>query len=338
MKKSLLTISLAFAVGFALAQTVLTEKTHGLLPGNPNPMILTESNTPGVAGQGVVWDFSALPQKAAFYGSVEAPETFLPPTEANKCNTLLKEGDLEAFMTTNSNELRVLANRVQTYVCSYEQPVTKMRYPFSYGDEFAGETGATIYYTNSDYRQHINLSYNVKADAYGTLLLPGTTLKDVLRVATTQTRKYSEYYTSTVITYRWYVKSHRFPVLSLIYEKRENGDLVYLQGAYNPVIEASSLITQTDKENSNGKVTTLNLYPNPFSATLNVNYSLNGKSNVTIALYNAQGMLVKTLLQHNQEEGSYTNAFDVQNMTAGLYVLRVEASGSVLSQQIIKVE
>ena len=311
----LVATTLLFAATATFGQTVLKEKTHGLLPGNPNPMIETEFSTPGAAGEGVVWDFSALPQKAAFYGHVEEPITYNPPVEAAKSNTLLIEDNLEAFMTTNANELRVLANRVGTFVRT------------------------SIYYTNSDFTQKFVLDYSVEADAYGTLLLPGTTLKNVLRVVTTHSYIYDNNYTSTVVTYRWYVKSHRYPVLSLIFEKRNDGTLYPLKGAYNAVVEAPEILAKVEKEGK-GAVTTLNLYPNPFSAELNVKYTLSARTNVTIALYNAQGLLVKTLLQQNQEEGAYTSTFtnEVQSIPAGMYVLRVEANGGVLSQQVVKVQ
>ena len=335
----LVATTLLFAATATFGQTVLKEKTHGLLPGNPNPMIETEFSTPGAAGEGVVWDFSALPQKAAFYGHVEEPITYNPPVEAAKSNTLLIEDNLEAFMTTNANELRVLANRVGSFVRTFEKPVLKMRYPFAYGDRFAERTPASIYYTNSDFTQKFVLDYSVEADAYGTLLLPGTTLKNVLRVVTTHSYIYDNNYTSTVVTYRWYVKSHRYPVLSLIFEKRNDGTLYPLKGAYNAVVEAPEILAKAEKEGK-GAVTTLNLYPNPFSAELNVKYALSARTNVTIALYNAQGLLVKTLLQQNQEEGAYTSTYtnEVQSIPAGMYVLRVEANGGVLSQQVVKVQ
>lgn len=335
----LVATTLLFAATATFGQTVLKEKTHGLLPGNPNPMIETDFSTPGAAGEGVVWDFSALPQKAASYGHVEEPITYNPPVEAAKSNTLLIEDNLEAFMTTNANELRVLANRVGTFVRTFEKPVLKMRYPFAYGDRFAERTPASIYYTNSDFTQKFVLDYSVEADAYGTLLLPGTTLKNVLRVVTTHSYIYDNNYTSTVVTYRWYVKSHRYPVLSLIFEKRNDGTLYPLKGAYNAVVEAPEVLAKAEKEGK-GAVTTLNPYPNPFSAELNVKYTLSARTNVTIALYNAQGLLVKTLLQQNQEEGAYTSTFtnEVQSIPAGMYILRVEANGGVLSQQVVKVQ
>ncbi len=341
MKRLVLLAAVLMAATVAFAQTVLKEKTHGLLPGNPNPMIETEFSTPGAAGKQVTWDFSALPQKAPFYGTVEAPALYNPPASVlNASNTLLIESDLQAFMTTNDRELRVLATRVGTFMREYDEPVLKMRYPFAYGETYSGKTKGLQYYTDNSYRQPFELAYEVSADAYGTLLLPGTTLKKVLRVVTTQTFTYSSNYSTTVVTYRWYVKSHRYPVLSLIFEKRADGTLYPLKGAYNAIVEAPAILAKAEKEGAKGNITTLNLYPNPFSAELNVNYTLNAQAVVTIALYDAQGVLVKTLLQQSQEEGVYTQTFttELQNLATGMYILRAEANGSVLSQQVVKVQ
>ena len=341
MKRTLLVAaSLLFAASAALAQTVLKEKTHGLIPGNPNPMIQTYATTPGAAGENVTWDFTSLQQKSAFYGDITEPGYYNPPVQAQKSNTVLVEEDIHSFMKTNSRELCVLATRVGTFMRVYDSPVLKMRYPFAYGDQYADNATGEQFYTDSDYHQKFDLSYTVEADAYGTLLLPGTTLKDVLRVATTQTYTYDSY-ASTVVTYRWYVKSHRYPVLSLIFGKYSDGILYPIKGAYNPVVEAPELIAKAEKKAEKaGVVTTLNLYPNPFDAVLNVSYTLSAKGYVTIALYNAQGMLVKTLLQQNQEEGVYTSTFstEVQNLPAGMYVVRAEANGGVLAQQVVKVK
>lgn len=340
MKKTLLlTAAVIFAASAAWAQTVLKEKTHGLLPGNPNPMIQTEATTPGAAGENVTWDFSTLKQKAGFYGDITDPGYYNPPLQAQKSNTVLVEDDIHSFMTTSSKELKVLTTRVGTFLRVYNEPVVKMRYPFAYGDKYAATVTGEQFYTDVNYHQTFELTYSVDADAYGTLLLPGTTLKDVLRVTTTQTYAYDNY-ASTVVTYRWYVKSHRYPVLAFIFGKREDGTLYPIKGAYNPVVEAPALIAKAEKQAAKGAVTTLNLYPNPFDGVLNVNYTLSAQSYVTIALYNAQGMLVKTLLQQNQEEGTYTSTFtsEVQNLPVGMYILRAEANGGVLAQEVVKVQ
>ena len=319
MKRSLITAALVVAAGAAFAQVKLTEKTHGLLPNYPNPMILTSAANPGPAGDAVVWDFSALPQIAPFRGEVLESSSINPPAAIQNTNSCLVEGDLESFLKTSSTELLVLGLRTGGYHQVYNTPAVKMRYPFTYGDRFAG-----------------------RADAQGTLMLPGTTLR-ALRVVTKQQRFYganAQQPAYTVLTYRWYVASHRYPVLSLIYELKSDGSLTMLKGAYNPVVELPAKDKQAQQELANGKLSSLNAYPNPFGEQLMVTYSLQARSNVTIALYDLRGGLVLSLLQGVQEAGDYQKSFstEVSNLPTGQYILRVEASGNTLAQGLVKAQ
>ncbi len=341
MKRSLITAALVVAAGAAFAQVKLTEKTHGLLPNYPNPMILTSAANPGPAGDAVVWDFSALPQLAPFRGDVLEPSSANPPAAIQNSNSCLVEGDLESFLKTSSTELLVLGLRTGGYHQVYNTPAVKMRYPFTYGDRFAGRAEGTEYYQGG-YQTPVAVEYSVEADAQGTLMLPGTTLR-ALRVATKQQRFYgtnAQQPAYTVLTYRWYVASHRYPVLSLIYELKPDGSLTMLKGAYNPVVELPSKDKQAQQELANGKLSSLNAYPNPFGEQLMVTYSLQARSNVTIALYDLRGGLVLSLLQGVQEAGDYQKSFsaEVANLPAGQYILRVEASGNTLAQGLVKAQ
>lgn len=342
MKNLFVTLGITLAALFGHAQTTLTERNHGLLPGNPNPMIVTTFSDPGIAGENVTWDFSALPQVEPFLGDVVEPGTLNPANGLQRANTCLVEDELQAFMKTSRRELVVLGLRAGSMERVYDTPVVKMKYPFSYGDHFEGQTAAIQQYT-SGYSLPMQMSYDVKADAYGTLILPGTTLKDALRVVTTQNVSYGANATAptyTIITYRWYVKAHRFPVLSLIFERRADGTLTPLKGAYNPIVVLPevTISERNGEENAVGQVAELNAYPNPFANQLAVTYTLTGKSNVTIALYNIQGALARTLSQSAQSEGTYELNFDsqIQDMPAGQYILRVEANGNVLTQKLLK--
>lgn len=343
MRRILLTLAVAVAAMAVQAQTVLTEAAHGLLPGNPNPMIITTFSTPGQAGENVTWDFSALPQVAPFHGDVVDPKLLTPPAELLGTNSCLVEGGLEAFMTTNAQQLNVMGLRVDgNSVRLYQEPVLKMRYPFAYGDRFEGQSAGVQRYQGG-YEQPLQLTYQVQADAYGTLMLPGTTLRNALRVATTHTIAYGSQanpWVTTVVTYRWYVASHRYPVLSLIFERRKDGTLEPLKGAYNPVIELPELSLQQPKDEAKGQLASVSSYPNPFDNSLTVSYKLLAPSNVTIAMYDMRGMLVCTLLQRHMEAGEYENAFtsQVARLQSGQYLLRVEASGNTLVQSVVKVQ
>ncbi|PIE83962.1 MAG: hypothetical protein CSA07_04690 [Bacteroidia bacterium] len=349
MKKVLLLTALLLGSHFAFGQAVLTEATHGLIPGNENPMITTTFSDPGVAGEDVLWDFSALPQVAPFLGDVVAVEGMNAPAGIKDANTTLVEGDLEVFMNTSNKQLAVKGLRYGDAMCvrTYESPVIKMKYPFAYGDQYAGEAIGQQQYEGG-YSHPVRMRFDVKADAHGTLLLPGTTLRKVLRVVTKHELAYrleEDAPTATVVTYRWYVKEHRFPVLSLIFEER-NGELIPIKGAYNPVVQLPEDVKVLAEEQSKpsvekaskGNVSAVSVSPNPFREQLNVAYQLKGSANVTIALYSLKGELVKSLMQQYQPEGAYQQNFQIKELATGMYIIRVEAGGKVLSQQVVKMQ
>lgn len=63
----------------------------------------------------------------------------------------------------------------------YSNPVLKMKYPFSYGDQFTDNfKGVALF--NKDYKIEFTGDNTVTADAYGTLILPNLILDNVMRV------------------------------------------------------------------------------------------------------------------------------------------------------------
>lgn len=350
MKKVFLTIvTLLVSTAALVAQPVLREASHGVLPGYPNPMILTKADAPGDAGRGVVWDFSAIPQLGPFQGEVLEPSLLAPEVAFATANSCLVEDDLQAFMQSSRKELKVLGLRVQNngytnFYREYSDPVIKMKYPFRYGNSYAGVTQGAEYY-GGRHVYDIDYDYTVKADGSGKLILPGSTLEDVLRVVTTVKVTYHRgNYTSesTISTYRWYVKSHRYPVLSLIFSHNADGTLRCVKAAYNPVVEPAALLAQEEvnAENQENKevLAKINARPNPFTESITVDYTLQENARVIVALYNLQGFLVKTLYQGMQPAGEFQHTFtnEVQGFPAGVYVLRVEAGGKALNQRLLK--
>lgn len=351
MKKIVALLVATLSVGFLNAQTVLRESTHGILPGYPNPMILTRVDDPGVAGKGVTWDFSALPQIGAFRGETVDPSTKNPEPEFAESNSLLMEDGLEAFLQSSRRKVVVVGMRVNAVnmVRTFQKPYVKMRYPFAYGDKYHS-TGEAVETYSGNHAFDVHFDVMLNADGQGTLLLPGTTLKNVLRVLTSQEITYlregKSLSTTNIETYRWYVNSHRYPVLSLIYERdKKSGKLVFLKGVYNPVVELPSPEKLIAKEAEpiapkDGTVTALEVHPNPFTSELRVAYTVAERANVVVALYDLQGYLVKTLSQGIEESGLHSRIFvsEIQGLSDGIYILRVETKGTALEQKLVKLQ
>lgn len=348
MKRLLVTIAMLGAVATAMAQVVMQETTHGVLPGYPNPMIRTTAVAPGPAGEGVAWDFSALPQLGPFRGEVVEPSTMAPAIEYANANSCLVEDDLQCFLRSSKEGLDVMGERMDEGKVEwvYYAPLRKHAYPFAYGDHFTSTTTGQQRYQGSNFVFDFSVSVSSVADGQGTLILPGTTLHNALRVKTVRQTNYSHEGQNaggyTVETYRWYVASHRYPVLTLNFTRKPDGTLEPAKSAYNPVVEPVAeqlpIAEGSEVKPKDATLKSLTVTPNPFGSELHVSYELAKAGNVILALYDVQGFLVATLAQGAKDAGEYTATFtsQLQQLPAGVYVLRLESAGSCKSAQLLK--
>ncbi|HSB92750.1 MAG TPA: DUF4331 family protein, partial [Flavitalea sp.] len=77
--------------------------------------------------------------------------------------------------------------------------------------------------------------------------------------------------------------------------------------------------------------------PNPFMEQTNVRYRLEQNSAITIAVYNTQGTLIRTLVNRNQEAGTYNVTFSTTNLASGVYLVKATSNGVVIQTlKIIK--
>ena len=79
-------------------------------------------------------------------------------------------------------------------------------------------------------------------------------------------------------------------------------------------------------------------YPNPFNSTTTLSYSLSGTSDVTIAIYDINGLLITTLLNGNQSAGDHSLLWNAENTSAGIYFVRMETDGFSDTRKIVLVK
>jgi len=77
------------------------------------------------------------------------------------------------------------------------------------------------------------------------------------------------------------------------------------------------------KEKETIAISGLNCYPNPTISTATITYILFSDQNVEIAVYSANGALVKTLLNENQSKGTHSTEFSANDLAGGIYYVRV---------------
>jgi hypothetical protein len=76
-------------------------------------------------------------------------------------------------------------------------------------------------------------------------------------------------------------------------------------------------------------------YPNPFSLETAIVFRLNQSSDVTLTIYDMQGMEVSVLAKRRFEKGSHTIKFSSGNLPSGIYQAVLQTPAAVLSGKIL---
>lgn len=338
-------LALTLLIGASLqAQTVLRYNTHGLVADHKNEMKLTKYTEPGAQGKNVVWDFRSLELTKDFVGTLDNPNISKGAFIFNESNTLLEEfGNFFYFKSTESYiEQHGFMSANGNVRIKYHTPFVKMKYPFTFGNSFAGSFGGTY---NSAEKQlgTINGSYAVDGDGIGTLMLPGNMVyENALRVrevrSFTQTINNRNYDIET-ITYRWYVNGHRFPILVLISNTTtyENGrSHTSTQAAYNAVaLNEIAIPLEVTTYNSNVQ---FDAFPNPYHNQVTIRFNLEQASSIDLSVYDINGRLVKVLFKGLNEGGEKTFQFSAKEMglAKGAYIVKLNVNGQETSKRILE--
>lgn len=337
---SLLLIGLFLAFGLN-AQTILTYKSHGLLPNEQNPMLLTKYIEPGIEGQNVTWDFSMLEATNNFVGSIQNPSIAKGSERFSSTNTMLEEFGSYFFFNSNSNVLEQIGflSNNGTFAIEYTKPFVKMRYPFSYNSFYSGNYEG-VYLSDGKEIGKLNGTYQVSGDGIGTLLLPeGKIFRNVLRVKEIKSYDQSmngSYVKIEEISYRWYVNEHRFPILVFI-----KVNYTYDNGQTNSSTKAafnSNVMMSNDELNNSASKYKLLVFPNPYYDEVNINLQLEERAKVNIAVYDLIGKRVSVLTDRYEEAGDLSYKFSAKalGLAKGTYIIKVKVNNSETTRKILE--
>jgi len=77
-------------------------------------------------------------------------------------------------------------------------------------------------------------------------------------------------------------------------------------------------------------------YPNPSNPVSKIDYQLPEDASVNISVYDLTGRLVKTLVNSKLDAGYYTAIFDGTNIASGIYIYRINVTGSGINFTSVK--
>ena len=64
-------------------------------------------------------------------------------------------------------------------------------------------------------------------------------------------------------------------------------------------------------------------YPNPFNASTHISFTVPNKEKIKVLIFNNQGRLVETLLNGYFPAGRYTNIWDANKHSSGIYFIQL---------------
>ncbi len=340
MKKFTLILSCLIIAGYVYTQqpVILNFETHSILPGADNNMVLCQYAEPGNGGSGILWDFSALKATSDFTGFVNNDSKAKTTGYFSSANTVLEEFNNRFYLRISSDKTEQIgyASANNSVIVTYDQPFVKMVFPFTMNDRYDGVFSGTMKIGQSEFP--INGFYEVAADGYGKLVLPGNvTVDNALRVKTSKTYNVQLNDLTQHVeinTYRWYGCCNRYPLLVLTSVKTSAGSSTYteFQAAYNNAVNVALPLTEQYKNN-----TRFTVYPNPADGIVTVDYSVTSPCKVIIDLYDNSGRKVKNLLNNKLETGNYNLIFNTDNdqLAPGFYFIRADFGGTVRKESII---
>ena len=75
-------------------------------------------------------------------------------------------------------------------------------------------------------------------------------------------------------------------------------------------------------------------YPNPFNPTTDIEYSIPKNANVTLKVYDMLGKEVATLVNKQQDAGTYITTWNASNFSSGVYFYRLTAGSFVQTKRM----
>ncbi len=322
----------------SFAQITISSNANAFKIGDTHEFILTSFSDEGPSGEKVIWDFTGLkPNGKNLVSKMLGVNTSDKSNLFPDANLILEEFGNQFFFKVNNEGMEqygiVSACDVVT---NFEQPLLKLKFPFKYGDRaISNYSGAK---SSSNANSSTAGTCEIVADAYGTLLLPNNiSIENAIRVSQTRTFENSN---QSEITYRWYAKGIRYPILTIIKYVSPEKSFIAQTALYAHTSETGTgqIISSIEDFNTSKEVT---MFPNPFKDGFTINYTLDNASKVSIDVYDISGKLVKTIFNSpKQEKGTYNFSINSaeNNLLQGVYYIRISMGNKCVTRKMIQLQ
>jgi hypothetical protein len=342
-------LSLLVAVNATKAQVTLTMSQNGMVPGDNSILREIDWFEPGNPGENLIWDLSQIRftgKSLDFRVSGDTANIVKDPYIA--AVILGEDGTDYTYSTDASMNLETgYENTSRKMKLVYDDPLIRMKFPFSYGQQFTDTFGGTAWY-NQVSRVDLGGTLTVTGDAFGTLILPDRILRNVLRVTTVSRSLQVNVCGSnqcTVEKHFWYAPGYRYPVVIA-------GVTTNRYGMKEPVVvktcrvnldqvQAGAAAAGTGKGTvSEADDNAVIVYPNPFSEQLTYSYFLREQIPVSVDLYDLSGKItLRVESKQLRDGGLHTGNVNaaLNGLAPGVYYLRFTFDREMTVTKVVKI-
>lgn len=323
MKKLLLSLSVFTAVA---ANAQLTQANH--TPSfwdyaySMNQCDTIISGVPGATGAGAMWSYTPTVHTSIqknYTTSLSTNGSFAPADGVVSAGA----NDASYYRTDNPTALLYYGGNISVNgvnaVAKYGAPAVVASYPMALNSTTSSVTSGTVNVTSPlPISAPFTGNCNVLADATGTLVLPGRTFGDIIRLKTAQNLVASGTATINLLTYDYYTLTNaKAPILSI-----QTSTITSFSGTSTQTITTlqKDYVTVGIKE-SKAANTGLSVFPNPASSV--VNFSTDNTEALKVTLYDITGKAVVSELFEDSKA-----RLNVSSLNNGIYLYTVTGKNS----------
>lgn len=133
--------------------------------------------------------------------------------------------------------------------------------------------------------------------------------------------------------------AHYTPLYN-IYDGVENNGIVYAATYGNGIIKNETYKSKdnlgiTENSLSSSAALQMNVYPNPVVGTAQINFELSESASVRYDVYDLSGRIVSSRILGDYGQGSHDVTFNANSLTAGSYIVRIQAGDKTQSTKIM---
>jgi hypothetical protein len=328
MKKNYLLITALIITINLSAQITLTSSTSSPQVGDLFNYVLTPSFTFDVTQSGAnqTWDFSSATGTSSAFSYLNLSGSS-DPLSYPSANLVESASGAENYYSSSSLGLTLEGNYLAGVTrVIYNDKREFIKFPITYNDVFNETFSGTVENIASGQTFNRSGTIEIKADGYGDLILPYTTVSNVLRVKVIY--NYSDEfmgfqissYTDTICTWYNTTNNNFIANTSVAYI---NGSLLISQATH---IEQSDLVTGLN--NSNLSYNKRLVYPNP--AKDYISFDNLSSENILINIYDVRGVLVKYI-----NVNTHKNKVNVSDLNSGVYIIKYAEGSNYYTEKLI---